>query len=100
MGIMNDFCIDMMDRLASEAKQEMLISGGGKTMKEWHFNTATKLILPGELKKHGVGEGTKESKREGPFRVYVPGIPLRHVFTVNNMLMHSYRIRLLARPCH
>ena len=59
MGIMNDFCIDMMDKLASEAKQELLISGGGKTLKEWHFNTATKLILPGELKKHGVGEGTK-----------------------------------------
>jgi histone H2B len=59
MGIMNDFCIDMMDKLASEAKQELLMCGGGKTLKEWHFNTATKLILPGELKKHGVGEGTK-----------------------------------------
>ncbi|KAL3810853.1 hypothetical protein ACHAXA_005853 [Cyclostephanos tholiformis] len=60
MGIMNDFCIDMMEKLASEAKQDLLLSGKAqKTLREWHFNTATKLILPGELKKHGVGEGTK-----------------------------------------
>jgi histone H2B len=60
MGIMNDFCIDMMERLASEAKQDLLLSGSTqKTLREWHFNTATKLVLPGELKKHGVSEGTK-----------------------------------------
>ncbi|KAL3773102.1 hypothetical protein ACHAW5_009533 [Stephanodiscus triporus] len=59
MGIMNDFCIDMMERLATEAKQDLSISGGEKTLREWHFNTATKLVLPGELKKHGIGEGTK-----------------------------------------
>lgn len=55
---MNDLVIDMLDKLASEAKHDLDI-GSGKTLKEWHFNTATKLVFPGELKKHGVSEGTK-----------------------------------------
>jgi len=59
MGIMNDFVIDMMDKLASEAKHDLGISGKEKTLREWHLNTAVKLVLPGELKKHGVSEGTK-----------------------------------------
>ncbi|KAL7540338.1 hypothetical protein ACHAXR_011542 [Thalassiosira sp. AJA248-18] len=59
MGIMNDFVVDMMDKLAAEAKQDLDISGSQKTLREWHFNTATKLVLPGELKKHGINEGVK-----------------------------------------
>ena len=59
MGIMNDFVNDMMEKIASEAKNDLGISGKEKTMREWHMNTATKLVLPGELKKHGINEGTK-----------------------------------------
>mmetsp|Transcript_35890 Transcript_35890/g.61229 ORF Transcript_35890/g.61229 Transcript_35890/m.61229 type:complete len:135 (-) Transcript_35890:180-584(-) len=59
MGIMNDFVIDMMDKIATEAKNDLSISRKEKTMREWHFNTATKLVLPGELKKHGISEGSK-----------------------------------------
>ena len=59
MGIMNDFVIDMMDKLASEAKHDLEITGKEKTLREWHLNTATKLVLPGELKKHGISEGSK-----------------------------------------
>ena len=59
MGIMNDFVIDMIDKLAAEAKHDLEISGKESTLREWHFNTATKLVLPGELKKHGISEGTK-----------------------------------------
>ena len=59
MGIMNNFVIDMMDKLALEAKHDLGISGKEKTLREWHLNTAVKLVLPGELKKHGVSEGTK-----------------------------------------
>ena len=55
---MNDFVIDIMDQLASEAKHDLEI-GKASTLQEWHINTATKLVLPGELKKHGVSEGTK-----------------------------------------
>eukprot|EP00578_Thalassiosira_sp_NH16_P028430 CAMPEP_0181102278 /NCGR_PEP_ID=MMETSP1071-20121207/14230_1 /TAXON_ID=35127 /ORGANISM="Thalassiosira sp., Strain NH16" /LENGTH=116 /DNA_ID=CAMNT_0023185241 /DNA_START=580 /DNA_END=930 /DNA_ORIENTATION=- len=59
MGIMNDLVVDMMDKLAAEAKTALEKSGKGKTLKEWHCNTATKLVLPGELQKHGVSEGIK-----------------------------------------
>ena len=56
---MNDFVVDMLDKLATEAKHDLDINGKEKTMKEWHMNTATKLVLPGELHKHAVSEGTK-----------------------------------------
>eukprot|EP00584_Thalassiosira_punctigera_P022031 CAMPEP_0172551004 /NCGR_PEP_ID=MMETSP1067-20121228/34941_1 /TAXON_ID=265564 ORGANISM="Thalassiosira punctigera, Strain Tpunct2005C2" /NCGR_SAMPLE_ID=MMETSP1067 /ASSEMBLY_ACC=CAM_ASM_000444 /LENGTH=133 /DNA_ID=CAMNT_0013338715 /DNA_START=80 /DNA_END=484 /DNA_ORIENTATION=+ len=59
MGIMNDFVNDMMDRLASEAKTDLSITGKKKTLSEWHFKTAAALVLPGELKKHGWSEGSK-----------------------------------------
>mmetsp|Transcript_4832 Transcript_4832/g.8074 ORF Transcript_4832/g.8074 Transcript_4832/m.8074 type:complete len:141 (+) Transcript_4832:195-617(+) len=59
MGIMNDFVVDMMDKLASEAKHDLHIRGKEKTLREWHLNTATRLVLPGELREHGVNEGTK-----------------------------------------
>ena len=60
MVIMNDFVVDMMDQLASEARHDLEISTRKeKTLREWHLNTATKLVLPGELQKHGVNEGVK-----------------------------------------
>ncbi len=59
MEIMNDFVNDMMEKIASEAKNDLGISRKEKTMREWHMNTATKLVLPGELEKHGINEGTK-----------------------------------------
>lgn len=58
MSIMNDFVIDMMDKFATEAKSDATIRGNS-TMLEWHMNTATKLILTGELQKHGISEGSK-----------------------------------------
>ena len=48
---MNDFVVDMLDKIATEAKHDLEINGKEKTMKEWHMNTATKLVLPGELQK-------------------------------------------------
>ena len=59
MNIMNDFVNDTMEKLASEAKFDLELTKREKTLREWHFNTATKLTLPGQLQKHGVSEGTK-----------------------------------------
>ena len=55
---MNDCVIDMLDKIASEAKTDLQVKGG-QTMLPWHLQTATKLILPGELVKHGVNEGVR-----------------------------------------
>lgn len=64
MKVMNDFVLDMFDKLATEAKNDLQLNqagGGGRstTMLPKHFNTATKLILPGELAKHGQSEGSR-----------------------------------------
>lgn len=55
---MNDCVIDMIDKIASQAKTDLKVNGG-KTMLPWHLQTATKLVLPGELAKHGVHEGVR-----------------------------------------
>ncbi|KAL7554551.1 hypothetical protein ACHAWF_018066 [Thalassiosira exigua] len=59
MGVMNDFVIHMMDAIAGQSKAIELADGKCKTLMPLHVQTATRLTLPGELRKHGVSEGTK-----------------------------------------
>nr|QKS02549.1 histone H2B.1 [Crypthecodinium cohnii] len=58
MGIMNSFMQDIFDRLATEATT-LLRSGTKRTLTSREVETAVKLMLPGQLKKHAVSEGTK-----------------------------------------
>merc|ERR1739838_497127 len=58
MSIMNTFSNDMFDRLASEASS-LALRGKQRTMLSKDIQTATRLLLPGELAKHAVSEGTK-----------------------------------------
>mmetsp|Transcript_20610 Transcript_20610/g.44847 ORF Transcript_20610/g.44847 Transcript_20610/m.44847 type:complete len:162 (-) Transcript_20610:334-819(-) len=58
MGIMNSFMQDIFDRLATEATA-LLRSDKKKTLTSREVETAVKLMLPGQLKKHAVSEGTK-----------------------------------------
>ena len=51
MSIMNSFVNDIFERIASESSK-LAAYNGKKT-------TAVRLILPGELSKHAVSEGTK-----------------------------------------
>jgi histone H2B len=58
VGIMNSFITDVFERLAGEA--ERLSRHSGKhTLSAREVQTAARLILPGELAKHAVSEGTK-----------------------------------------
>lgn len=56
--IMNSFVKDIFDRIAFEASR---ISRYNKrqTITAREIQTATRLVLPGELAKHGVSEGSK-----------------------------------------
>merc|ERR1739848_177408 len=58
MSIMNSFSNDIFDRLANEASRLAFIN---KKNIIWSkdIQTATRLLLPGELSKHAVSEGTK-----------------------------------------
>lgn len=58
MGIMNSFTNDIFGRLATEASRLALYSKRS-TLSSREIQTAVKLLLPGELSKHAISEGTK-----------------------------------------
>ncbi|XP_072616384.1 histone H2B type 2-K1-like [Vulpes vulpes] len=58
MSIMNSFVNDVFERLAGEAARLAQYSGR-TTLTSREVQTAVRLLLPGELPKHAVSEGTK-----------------------------------------
>eukprot|EP00246_Nothoceros_aenigmaticus_P007987 TRINITY_DN2240_c0_g1_i1.p2 TRINITY_DN2240_c0_g1~~TRINITY_DN2240_c0_g1_i1.p2 ORF type:complete len:136 (+),score=42.25 TRINITY_DN2240_c0_g1_i1:157-564(+) len=58
MGIMNSFINDIFEKLAQEAAR-LARYNKKPTITSREIQTAVKLILPGELAKHAVSEGTK-----------------------------------------
>ena len=58
MSILNSFVTDTFGRIASEAGQ-LCKYNKKKTMTAREVQTAVRLVLPGELSKHAVSEGTK-----------------------------------------
>jgi histone H2B len=58
MAIMNSFVNDIFDRIATEASR-LARYNEKKTITSREIQTAIRLILPGELAKHAVSEGTK-----------------------------------------
>ena len=58
MSIMNSFVQDTFERLASEAGK-LCKMNDKHTMDARAVQTAVRLLLPGELSKHAVSEGTK-----------------------------------------
>ena len=58
MSIMNSFVNDLFERIANEASR--LVKYNKKsTISSREIQTAVRLLLPGELAKHAVSEGTK-----------------------------------------
>ena len=58
MSIMNSFVNDTFERIASEASKLSSINKK-RTMSSREVQTAVRFVLPGELSKHAVSEGTK-----------------------------------------
>merc|ERR1712013_328972 len=58
MSIMNSFVNDLFERIAAEAS-ELAHYNKGSTITSREIQTAVRLLLPGELAKHAVSEGTK-----------------------------------------
>ena len=58
MSVMNSLMNDTFDRLCSEAANLVRVSHR-KTMSARSVQSAVQLLLPGELAKHAVSEGTK-----------------------------------------
>ena len=58
MSIMNSFINDIFERIASEAGK-LSTYNKKATLSSREIQTAVRLMLPGELAKHAVSEGTK-----------------------------------------
>lgn len=58
MAIVNSFAADLLERLAAESGR-LSRYNKHKTMTSREVQTAVRLVLPGDLAKHGVSEGTK-----------------------------------------
>ncbi|OQR78372.1 histone H2B.3-like [Tropilaelaps mercedesae] len=58
MSIMNAFVNDIFERIASEASR-LSMYNKRSTISSREVQTAVRLLLPGELAKHAVSEGTK-----------------------------------------
>uniref|UniRef100_UPI00398F29D4 histone H2B 1.2-like n=1 Tax=Pristiophorus japonicus TaxID=55135 RepID=UPI00398F29D4 len=58
MGIMNSFVSDIFERIAGEASR-LAHYNKRRTISSREIQTAVRLLLPGELAKHAVSEGTK-----------------------------------------
>ncbi|XP_059827207.1 late histone H2B.L4-like [Hypanus sabinus] len=58
MSIMNSFVNDVFDRIACEASR-LAHYTRRHTMSSREIQTAVRLLVPGELAKHAVSEGTK-----------------------------------------
>ena len=58
MSIMNSFVNDIFERIASEASR-LTHYNKRSTITSREIQTAVRLLLPGELAKHAVSEGTK-----------------------------------------
>lgn len=58
MNIMNSFVQDIFDRIAAESSR-LSSHSRRKTITSREIQTAVRLLLPGELAKHAISEGTK-----------------------------------------
>ena len=58
MNICHNFITDLFERIASEASK-LAVYNKKSTITSREIQTAVRLILPGELAKHAVSEGTK-----------------------------------------
>ena len=58
MSIMNSFVTDIFERVAGEASR-LAHYNKKSTISSREIQTAVRLLLPGELAKHAVSEGTK-----------------------------------------
>ena len=58
MAVVNSFCTDIFERVAEEAANLVRLNKT-KTLGSREIQTAVRLVLPAELAKHSMAEGTK-----------------------------------------
>ncbi|KAK7803264.1 hypothetical protein U0070_011445 [Myodes glareolus] len=112
MGIMNSFVNDIFERIAGEASR-LAHYNKRSTITSREIQTAVRLLLPGELAKHAVSEGTKAvTKYTSSKRDTANSVALQSVFLQapqntaglsgnnnnNNNHNNNYNPNLRSRP--
>nr|XP_032640549.1 histone H2B 8-like isoform X2 [Chelonoidis abingdonii] len=73
MGIMNSFVNDIFERIAGEASR-LAHYNKRSTITSREIQTAVRLLLPGELAKHAVSEGTKAVTKYTSSKLFNPNL--------------------------
>nr|XP_044994343.1 histone H2B type 2-F [Jaculus jaculus] len=95
MGIMNSFVNDIFERIAGEASR-LAHYNKRSTITSREIQTAVRLLLPGELAKHAVSEGTKAVTKDPTSTLISQGFPGASS-TDHSECIHHYRA---PPPCH
>lgn len=80
MSIMNSFVKDIFERIASEASR-LAHYNKRSTISSREIQTAVRLLLPGELAKHAVSEGTKAVTKYTSSKWSNPGPAIQRSFS-------------------
>ncbi|CAH2018367.1 unnamed protein product [Acanthoscelides obtectus] len=83
MSIMNSFVNDIFERIAAEASR-LAHYNKRATITSREIQTAVRLLLPGELAKHAVSEGTKAVTKYNQFKIYRRLYSLRRLYGSKN----------------
>ncbi len=84
MSIMNSFVNDLFERVASEASR-LVQSNKTKTLSSREVQTSVRLLLPGELAKHAVSEGTKAVTKYTSSKWSLDSHPQTALFKATNL---------------
>ncbi|CAB4282511.1 unnamed protein product [Prunus armeniaca] len=90
MGIMNSFINDIFEKLAQESSR-LARYNKKPTITSREIQTAVRLVLPGELAKHAVSEGTKAVTKDG-------GVKKLGLGFVGFDAFHGVHVLLVAEP--
>uniref|UniRef100_G1MJL8 Histone H2B n=1 Tax=Ailuropoda melanoleuca TaxID=9646 RepID=G1MJL8_AILME len=100
MGIMNSFVNDIFERIAGEASR-LAHYNKRSTITSREIQTAVRLLLPGELAKHAVSEGTKAvtkyTSSNVQMNVLKPRLFQMLLLGRNNCSLHSQGLQLCLR---
>ncbi|RZB40673.1 Histone domain containing protein [Asbolus verrucosus] len=87
MSIMNSFVNDIFERIAAEASR-LAHYNKRSTITSREIQTAVRLLLPGELAKHAVSEGTKAIQTA--VRLLLPGELAKHAVSEGTKAVTKY----------
>ncbi|KAB5540788.1 hypothetical protein DKX38_013762 [Salix brachista] len=94
MGIMNSFINDIFEKLAQESSR-LARYNKKPTITSREIQTAVRLVLPGELAKHAVSEGTKAvTKRSNSILCFFMNLPKQSITKeIPSPVLHRYWVK-------